>query len=137
MLSPRKIEANRKNAQRSTGPRTAAGKARSSMNARRHGLAAKADSTLPLPAEVRALAAEFAGPSPEPVRWHFATIAAIEEVKLRRVFEAHMLTSSITAPNGNTRRDIQTFSEALPMLLRLQRYEQRALSRRGRALRCL
>ena len=38
MVSERRIEANRKNAQRSTGPRTSAGRARSSMNALRHGI---------------------------------------------------------------------------------------------------
>jgi hypothetical protein len=38
MASKRQIEANRKNAKRSTGPKTDAGKARSSRNARRHGL---------------------------------------------------------------------------------------------------
>lgn len=38
MASKRQIEANRKNARRSTGPRTDAGKARASRNARRHGL---------------------------------------------------------------------------------------------------
>jgi len=38
MLSVRKLNANRSNAQNSTGPRTAAGLARSSMNALTHGL---------------------------------------------------------------------------------------------------
>lgn len=38
MASKRQIEANRKNAKQSTGPRTDAGKARASRNARRHGL---------------------------------------------------------------------------------------------------
>ncbi|WP_143035385.1 hypothetical protein [Bradyrhizobium sp. Rc2d] len=38
MASERKITANRSNAKRSTGPKTDAGKARSSRNARRHGL---------------------------------------------------------------------------------------------------
>lgn len=38
MASKRQIEANRANAKRSTGPRTVAGKARASRNARRHGL---------------------------------------------------------------------------------------------------
>jgi len=39
MASERQFEANRKNAKRSTGPKTGAGKARSSRNALRHGLA--------------------------------------------------------------------------------------------------
>ena len=38
MTSKRQIEANRANAKRSTGPRTVAGKAASSQNARRHNL---------------------------------------------------------------------------------------------------
>src|SRR5258708_17687363 len=38
MASQRQIEANRRNAQNSTGPRTEAGKARSKRNAIKHGL---------------------------------------------------------------------------------------------------
>jgi hypothetical protein len=38
MTSERRIEANRRNAAKSTGPRTAAGRQRVSQNARRHGL---------------------------------------------------------------------------------------------------
>lgn len=38
MATNRQIAANRKNARRSTGPRTAAGKARSAMNSTKHGL---------------------------------------------------------------------------------------------------
>ena len=38
MVSERRVEANRRNAQRSTGPRTLAGKTRSSINALRHGI---------------------------------------------------------------------------------------------------
>jgi len=40
MATEKQILANRKNARSSTGPRTVAGKMRSRMNARRHGLAA-------------------------------------------------------------------------------------------------
>ena len=42
MASEKQIEANRRNALNSTGPRTKGGKARSRMNARRHGLASAA-----------------------------------------------------------------------------------------------
>ncbi len=48
MTTPRQVEANRLNARKSTGPRTAAGKDRSRMNAVTHGLSAR---TLILPDE--------------------------------------------------------------------------------------
>jgi hypothetical protein len=38
MSSDKQIEANRRNAQKSTGPRTAAGKARARRNSRKHAL---------------------------------------------------------------------------------------------------
>ena len=41
MTSLQQIEANRRNAQNSIGPRTEAGKQRSSRNAARHGLTAE------------------------------------------------------------------------------------------------
>jgi hypothetical protein len=51
MSSPARIEANRKNARRSTGPRTPEGRMRSSQNALRHGLTAR---TIPVTAVERA-----------------------------------------------------------------------------------
>jgi hypothetical protein len=52
-VSERKASANRANATRSTGPRTAAGKARSSLNALRHGILAKAAFNLKIEGEER------------------------------------------------------------------------------------
>ena len=62
MATPRQIEANRLNAQRSTGPRTEAGKDASRFNALKHGIDAHS-TVIPgeNPAELEALAAEYHG----------------------------------------------------------------------------
>ena len=59
MTSSEKQAANRRNAKRSTGPRTARGKARSKRNALKHGLAVSALDAFAA-REVRDLAARFA-----------------------------------------------------------------------------
>ena len=51
MTSPKKVAANRINGRKSRGPRTSAGKARASRNARRHGLAAFSSKDDPAMAE--------------------------------------------------------------------------------------
>ncbi|KLK90065.1 hypothetical protein AA309_27995 [Microvirga vignae] len=60
MASPRKITANRVNAQRSTGPRSALGKAQSRHNAIKHGLAIPASALPELAPEIAALAKTIA-----------------------------------------------------------------------------
>jgi hypothetical protein len=61
VISTPKRQGNRTNARASTGPRSAAGKARVAQNARRHGLRVPVLSDPKLSAEVEALAREIAG----------------------------------------------------------------------------
>jgi hypothetical protein len=61
MTSQRKIEANRKNARASTGPKSKEGKQRSGGNARRHGLAVPIWADPETAAEAAKLAREIAG----------------------------------------------------------------------------
>jgi hypothetical protein len=66
VTSARKVEANRANARRSTGPKTAAGRAKAAQNASRHGLRIPVLSNPILSAEVETMARRIAGDaSPE------------------------------------------------------------------------
>ena len=61
MATERQIRANRANAQRSTGPRTAAGKLKSSRNAYRHGLSGSVSYDPSSAAKVNLIARALAG----------------------------------------------------------------------------
>src|SRR5262245_35747297 len=81
----RQVAANRRNAQRSTGPRTAAAKARTARNARRHGLAIPLARDPAACVESERLAAALVGRSVTPARLEQARVAAEAELELRRV----------------------------------------------------
>jgi hypothetical protein len=74
--SAAKIAANRLNATRSTGPQSVAGKARSSRNALRHGLAGALPLDRALGLQVEELAYEIARASSEPILREAALAAA-------------------------------------------------------------
>ena len=80
-----KAAVNRRNASRSTGPRTAAGKARSAQNARRHGFA----SVLPSK-ETDQLALALAGTDAQPDVEYHARVVAEMQVMLSRLSEARV-----------------------------------------------
>jgi hypothetical protein len=141
MTTDRQTEANRANAKRSTGPRTAPGRARASRNSFRHGLAVGIAHDPKLSANAERLAQKIMGADNDSHRLRYARIAAEAEIDLQRVRKArtqliNMLARRFGNPDELASR-AQAFLQASPQLLKLDRYERRALSRRKRAIRQL
>jgi hypothetical protein len=87
MASEQQIEANRRNARSSTGPRSTFGKKRASLNAYRHGLT-KPISSAEFAGEVETLARQIAGDSEDKItieQAHDAAEAELEVARVRRV----------------------------------------------------
>jgi hypothetical protein len=74
--SKTRAETNRRNASRSTGPRTAKGRSRSAQNARRHGFASAVVDGTKVSDEAERLARAIAGTDPTPQRLYYARIIA-------------------------------------------------------------
>lgn len=87
MASQRKIAANRSNCRKSCGPRTAAGKAKASRNAVRHGLAAITRPHPPLSPEIERLAKAICAENDDPALVAQAQAIAANELVLRAVRE--------------------------------------------------
>jgi hypothetical protein len=153
MISERKLAANRKNALRSTDPRTAAGKARSSRNAFKHGLAICICQDVIKSAEIERLAEAIVGDQTALPVGH-ARAAAEAQLELNRVreYRTSLIRLEQVRPaafrpsdDGQGRNptitsaeeNAQPILEALPILEKLQRYERRAFSRRKRQFRNL
>ena len=138
-----KIAANRRNAQRSTGPRTALGKLRVRRNALRHGLAAVVVGDLGVATEVdRVAAAICGGLHADGLEREQAVIVAEAQILLKRIRRARtqimdqMLAAAAADAKGSAGIAAITQRETcLEQLLRLERYERRALARRKRAVR--
>jgi hypothetical protein len=144
MTSEAKIAANQRNAQRSTGPRTALAKARVRRNALRHGLAALMVQDPAIAAEVDHLATAICGKDADPMKREQALTIAQCEVALRRVRAARVdLIERMSQKAPTQDPDVSPYASTLgaisqsglQQLLRLDRYERRALSRRSRAVR--
>ena len=141
MTSERVVQANRRNAQGSTGPRTVEGRARSGQNARTHGLTAK-DSALYDKAEVERLTALIAdGFSADPLILGAARAVAETQIHLRRVqaFKNAVIQDGVPAAESQTNENsldgAASWADLLTRLVRLDRYERRAFTRRQTAIR--
>lgn len=156
MASERQILANRRNAQKSTGPKTALGKKRSSKNAYRHGL------SLPMhnvgsQKQLEELARLYAGDALYPKILGLAERAADAQADLVRVrkVKTAILERALMQTQGENRAqpefldssrplliseggEEQAFVDAvrhiLPELTKINRYERRAASRHDRAI---
>jgi hypothetical protein len=98
LTSDHKIKANRANAQASTGPKTANGRARAARNALRHALSLPVCSNPALSEEVETLAREIAGPGANAETQDRARQVAEAQIDLRRVrYARHKLLSDALA----------------------------------------
>ena len=124
---------------RSGGPRTTAGKAKSRYNALRHGLA-RSLSAKDL-AQVDAIQSRYGGDACDPCYLHFARIAAAADLEIERCKTARdvLLNGALEGSHGMTaaEREAKAIASVLPQLIRIQRYEDRAMSRRAKALQFL
>ena len=101
MTSPRKIKANRVNATASTGPRTAPGRARAALNARRHGLNLSVFADPTQSEQVETLAREIAGKPTNDDIYQLARRVAEAQIDLQRVRYARhqFLSDRLADPN--------------------------------------
>lgn len=170
------MEANCRNAARSTGPRSAAGKNRSKHNATTHGLTFTLYDEVIRTKDIDHLSRTIVGTNLDPKKFRFAQCVAQAELDLLRVRTARtVLLKQIFKDRRNyvprgyrfrwkrskqilgaphifyqlkhmdrileadfppaLEREVRAFEIAIRILAKMDRYEQRALSRRNRAIR--
>src|SRR5262245_41493579 len=88
MASDRQITANRRNARKSTGPRSGAGRKRASRNAYRHGLTLSIVSIKEYAKQLETLARKISGETKDAVKLERARAIAQAELELARVRRA-------------------------------------------------
>ena len=146
MSSQRKITANRRNAQRSTGPKSQEGKSASSRNATRHGLASEKLTVLPgesqddLDALIESITGEFKPATDTErhsvdrmvqARWKLARLQRWEAAAFERILDSEW------GPDDPDRRFLDALGESGSILEKLQRYTTSAERAYSKALKDL
>ena len=151
-ISKRRLRANRLGKPAGTGPTSAAGKARSAQNARKHGLNVPVMHDGDVGAEVEFMAAEIAPGCQDPELVGRARLIAEAQVDLIRIARARrdIISAAMADPNfgpvtgvrglsesGDPGADklVAVLSDIGTRLARLDRYERVALTRRKHAIR--
>jgi hypothetical protein len=145
MTSQKQILANQTNGRRSRGPRTAAGKAISSRNARRHGLTRISRDNPDFAPRIWAMARAICPDSSNPMLLEQAliigeTTCVLSAVQTEQMAQAQRRPGQQPSNgDGMTARagsdgELDATDMSVPALERLYRYERRALSRRNRAV---
>jgi hypothetical protein len=135
MTSDRKAASNRKNAQKSTGPRSELGRRHSRRNALRHGLATAIGSDPSFSEDINVLAKALMEGRGEQDIGEFARQAAEAEMDLLRIRK--LRASLFNTFRSNPERKLEQLVELNESLAKLERYERRAFSRRKFALRAM
>jgi hypothetical protein len=135
MTAYRKAISNRKNAQRSTGPRSELGRRHSRRNALRHGLAVAIGSDPSFHEDIEVLAMALMGGRGEENVGEFARQAAEAETDLLRIRKHR--ASRFNSVFGGSEPRPEDLTQLDAELAKLERYERRAFSRRRNALRAM
>ena len=114
MASEKQIAANKRNAEKSSGPRTQTGKARSRMNALRHGLAAASINFTTGTADDNAFTDDSC------VDAMYQRLRQIEVERVKVLNDVHNLSAS---------QDLGKLHTAVRRLAALERYSQRSHSK--------
>jgi hypothetical protein len=141
--SAAKMAANKRNAQRSTGPRSAAGKARTRYNALQHQLNVPARYDPAIAKEIESLADHLSAGSIIPEEQDLAMRAAEAQFEVQRVQRAKVDLLNGTAKQLNRADASLSKGECAALaficksktLAAFDRYERRAMSSRNRLLR--